>query len=233
MSYTHLTIEERSKIEILHREGYPVNQIATLLNRHRSTIYCELGRCNSGAYQASTAHMNAENKGQSKGRKAKYTYELIQAIQSKLLLTWSPEQIVGRDYQGKLSFKTIYNWIYQGILQISLDVLRQKGKRRKTPETRGEFNIGTSITQRPKVVKNRKEFGHWELDTMVSSRGKSKGCLGTFAERKSRFYLALLMTNRSKDAMQGAVDSLLEVLPIEALKSFTSDRGKNLLVTRR
>ena len=26
--------------------------------------------------------------------------------------------------------------------------------------------------------------------------------------------------------MQGAVDSLLEVLPIEALKSFTSDRGK-------
>lgn len=122
MSYTHLTIGERSKIEILHQEGYPVNQIATLLNRHRSTIYRELGRCISGAHQASTAHINAENKDQSKGRKPKHSYELIQAIQSKLLLTWSPEQIVGRDYQG--------------ILPISLDVLRQKGKRRKTPETR-------------------------------------------------------------------------------------------------
>lgn len=172
------------------------------------------------------AHVNAGVKGQLKRRKPKHTPELIQDIQSKLSQTWSPEQIVGRDYQGKLSFKTIYHWIYQGILKVSLDVLRQKGKRRKTPETRGKFNIGATIAQRPNAVKNRREFGHRVLDTMVSSRGKSKGCLGTFAERKSRFYLAILMPNRSKDAMQGAVVSLLEVLPIEALKSFTSDRGK-------
>ncbi|WP_081683529.1 helix-turn-helix domain-containing protein [Eremococcus coleocola] len=51
-------MEERSKIAILHQEGYPVNQITKLLNRHRSTIYRELGRCVSGAYQASTAHMD-------------------------------------------------------------------------------------------------------------------------------------------------------------------------------
>lgn len=41
MSYTHLTIEERSKIEVLYQEGYPISQIAKLLNRHRSTIYRE------------------------------------------------------------------------------------------------------------------------------------------------------------------------------------------------
>ncbi|MFL2141293.1 helix-turn-helix domain-containing protein, partial [Ruoffia sp. FAM 26254] len=28
MSYTHLTIEERSKIEILYQEGYKINRIA-------------------------------------------------------------------------------------------------------------------------------------------------------------------------------------------------------------
>ena len=32
--------------------------------------------------------------------------------------------------------------------------------------------IGTSIAKRPKEVKNRETFGHWELDTVVSSRGK-------------------------------------------------------------
>ena len=58
-------------------------------------------------------------------------------------------------------FKTIYRWIYDGtILLGDLSCLRQKGKRRKPRETRGRFNIGTSIHQRPKDVKNRETFGH-------------------------------------------------------------------------
>ena len=141
-------------------------------------------------------------------------------------MTWSPEQIVGRDYQEKLSFKTIYNWIYEGILNVPLQVLRHKGKGRQPQETRGKFNIGRSISKRPKSVRNRQAFGHWELDTMVSSRGKSKGCLATFAERKSRLYLAFLIPNRTKDAMHNAIEQLTSNLPDHALKSFTSDRGK-------
>ena len=141
-------------------------------------------------------------------------------------MTWPPEQIVGRDYQEKLSFKTIYNWIYEGILNVPLQVLRHKGKGRQPQETRGKFNIGRSISKRPKSVRNRQEFGHWELDTMVSSRGKGKGCLATFAERKSRLYLAFLIPNRTKDAMHNAIEQLTSNLPDHALKSFTSDRGK-------
>ncbi|WP_172974030.1 helix-turn-helix domain-containing protein, partial [Fundicoccus ignavus] len=44
MSYTYLTIEERSRIEVLVQEGYKINPIANLLGRHRSTIYRELNR---------------------------------------------------------------------------------------------------------------------------------------------------------------------------------------------
>ena len=73
-----------------------------------------------------------------------------------------------------------------------LTVLRHKGKSREPQETRGKFNIGTPISKRPKSVKNRKEFGHWELDTVVSSRGKSKGCFASFAERKSRIYINVI-----------------------------------------
>ena len=36
--------------------------------------------------------------------------------------------------------------------------------------------MGTHISERPKDVKSRDAFGHWELDSMVSSRGESKGC---------------------------------------------------------
>ena len=61
--------------------------------------------------------------------------------------------------------------------------LRRKGKSLKPKETRGKFNIGKSIKDRPKEVRKREKIGHWELDTVVSSRGKSKYCLSTFVER--------------------------------------------------
>jgi IS30 family transposase len=36
--------------------------------------------------------------------------------------------------------------------------------------------------------------GHWKLDIVVSSRGKSKTCVTTFGERKTRLYLAVKMS---------------------------------------
>ncbi|MBU5670145.1 IS30 family transposase, partial [Peptoniphilus sp. MSJ-1] len=122
--------------------------------------------------------------------------------------------------------KTIYNWLYSGIINFNITKLRRKAKSRKVKETRGRFNIGTPIRKRPKLIKKREEFGHWELDTVVSSRGKSKGCLATFVEMKSRFYIAIPMKDRSKDSMLEAIKKLIYPLPKQALKSFTSDRGK-------
>ena len=50
----------------------------------------------------------------------------------------------------KIGFKTIYRWIYKNII-IKGDVkkLRRKGKSLKSKETRGKFNIGKSIKNRP------------------------------------------------------------------------------------
>ena len=73
------------------------------------------------------------------------------------------------------------------MIDLDLSVLRRKGKTRQPKATRGTFRIGTSITKHPKEVRNRETFGHWELDTVVSSRGKSKGCLATFLDRKRAF----------------------------------------------
>ena len=147
-------------------------------------------------------------------------------IAKKLEGDRSSEQISKAHLNGKQTFKTIYNWIYTGKLKgISLKNLRHKGKRRKK-ETRGKFLIGSSISTRPKEVKCRKIFGHWELDTMVSSRGKSKDCLATFVERKTRFYVAIKIKDRTAPSMLKAIKKLVKVLPKKALKTFTTDRGK-------
>jgi IS30 family transposase len=113
--------------------------------------------------------------------------------------------------QSMISFRTIYRWLYLGLIKrCSVDVLHQKGKRRKPTETRGRFNVGKSIHSRPKEVKKRETFGHWEFDTVVSSRGKSKACMATFAERKTR--LALKMPDSSASSMEHVIQILTSVV---------------------
>lgn len=227
MSYHHLNTFERVRIEVLSNLGYSARQIARELNRHHSTIARELKRNTQTVYQAEQAQGLAQTRRSFSRPKDKKSKELIELIETYLRLTWSPEQISNTVLKGLICFKTIYRWIYDGtILLGDLKVLRQKGKRHKPRETRGRFNIGTSIHQRPKAVKSREEFGHWELDTVVSSRGQSKGCLATFVERQTRFYIAIKLDNRSATEMYRAIRELTEIFPIVIFKSFTVDRGK-------
>jgi IS30 family transposase len=196
MSYRHLTTEERVQLGLLKELGWSTREIAKKLERHHSTIAREWKRNGKATYHAREAQEAYQNRRKELGYKGKATSTLQEFVEQKLELSWSPEQIAGylitQEELPKVSFKTIYRWLYLGIVSKgNLLVLRQKGKRRKPKETRGRFNIGKSIRQRPKEVRKRETFGHWELDTVVSRRGKSKGCFATFAERKTRQYLAI------------------------------------------
>lgn len=225
MSYKHITLNERNKIEVLKKEGYSSRRISKILGYHHSTIARELNRCKE-EYRSDSAQLDKDIKASSKAINSKATDQIKLEITEKLNAKWSPEQIAGSILKGIVCFKTIYNWLYSGILNFDISKLRRKAKSRKVTEKRGKFNIGNSIRNRPKEIKNRKEFGHWELDTVVSSRGKSKGCFATFVEMKSRFYIAIPMSDRTKDSMYQAIQKLIKSLPKAALKSFTSDRGK-------
>lgn len=125
-------------------------------------------------------------------------------INEKLQLTWSPEQIACTPCEFKLpSFKTIYRGIYEKYLvKGNVKVLRKKGKTRKRLGTGGRFTTGKSIRKRDKSVYSRKEFGHWEADTVVSGRGKTKACFATLAERTTRYYIAIKIPNRNGETWQ-------------------------------
>ena len=227
MSYHHLTTFERGRIQELFSLGYSHRSIAQKLNRHRSSIDREIRRNASGtAYfgeVAETAYIARRKRSKPKGKR---TDDLVEVISSKLLATWSPEQISNTVTKGIVSCKTIYNWLYTGVIpEITVQNLRHKGKRKKA-EKRGKFSMGVPISERPKEVENRKTFGHWELDSMVSSRGESKGCFATFVERKSRLYTAFKTPDRTAASMQGAIEQFYNTLPKGSFKTGTTDRGK-------
>lgn len=226
MSYNHLNTFERGKIEALNKLGYSARKIAIELGRNHSTISRELKRLGS-FYTSELANQDYKIKRLNSIYKGKFTNELKVLINEHLDKTWSPEQIVNTVAKGLISFKTIYNWIYSEKLnKCTILKLRRKGKSRSPKETRGKFLIGKSIKSRPKEIKERTTFGHCELDTVVSSRGKSKGCFATFLERRSRLYIAIKIPDRTSESMKKAIIQVKKALPKNAFKTATVDRGK-------
>lgn len=189
MSHHHFTSIERGKIEELNNLGYSSRKIAIRLNVHRSSISRELNRfANPSEYDATTAQRDYETQRKNSRPNGKWNDELAAVITDKLEATWSPEQISHTVTKGKVSFKTMYNWIYAGRLKgVTEKALRRKGKK-KTSQTAKHFARGTPIQKRPKEVYSRKTFGHWELDTVVPHRGEARACFATFIERKTRLY---------------------------------------------
>ncbi len=79
MSFKHLTLNERNKIEVLIKEGYSSRGIAKILGCHHSTISRELKRCKA-EYKAHAAEKDKKHKSSLKGRKNKSTIEIIGTI---------------------------------------------------------------------------------------------------------------------------------------------------------
>jgi IS30 family transposase len=227
MSYNHFTTFERGRIEELNKLGFSTRQIASRIGggRHHSSIARELSRIvGCYDYTAQEAHSDYEAKRLNSKPKGKWSKELSNAVNEKLQATWSPEQIANTATRGKLSFKTIYNWLYSGKLDgACLLNLRRKGKKHSCKNL-AFFSRGTPIRKRPKEVYSRTTFGHWELDTVVSPKGKP-GCLATFIERKTRFYTAVPMLNRTADSMELAIKNTHSSLPSGAFITATNDRG--------
>jgi len=225
MSHHHFTSIERGKIEGFYKAGYTTRKIADHLCCHHSSIARELKRsCESQGYEAEAAQQDYEKKRLSSKPRGKWCGELCAAVAEKLNETWSPEQISHTVTAGKLSFKTIYNWLYAGKLEdLTVAVLRRKGKKR-TCINLAFYAHGTSIRKRPKEVYTRETFGHWELDTVVSPKG-IRGCFATFIERKTRFYTAVPMPDRTASSMEASIKHLHRLLPKGTFKTATSDRG--------
>ena len=81
MSYIHLTITERARIEILKNENYSLRDIARILNRSVSTISREVRRNKiNDNYNAESAQFNYKPKRKHCGRRIKLNSDLREKI---------------------------------------------------------------------------------------------------------------------------------------------------------
>ena len=177
----------------------------------------------NGEYQAASAQANLESKLSRRGRKCSLTANLKRLIEDKIKIQkWSIEQVA---HVVRIAYKTIYNWVDQGLLDIRMTDLPDHGIRRKrAKETRGTFSHGRSIEDRPAEASDRNIAGHFEADTVLS--GKRKGqAVATFVERKSRLTIVKRLDGRDSTSMTKAILELANQLGTN-LKTLTVDHGK-------
>ncbi|MDU1234290.1 IS30 family transposase [Peptostreptococcus anaerobius] len=237
-------MEERACIYQFLNLGMSIRKIAQALKRSPSTISREIKRNSSkikvsrGSYTKYfpvKANDKYIDRRKDCHRKSNISKDVIEYLTIKINEHWSPEQISNRRtsvIHEMPSTSTIYRLIRaKKVPKTSMENLRRKGKFKRPAEKRGKFNDkGRTIKKRPKEIYKRQEIGHWEGDTVESGRNdhkrKSGYCFVTLAERKSRYYIAILVENRKSENVTLAIINALKDFPKALVKTITFDRGK-------
>jgi len=254
--YQHLSEKDRYRIEVLMEEKVSVKDIGKRLKRHRATIYREIRRGKiervdtylnkQEEYRANVSQRRYEERvvNRERGLKIGKDREFEAYVRKKLLEEKrSPDVIIGRikaegiKFKGMVCVKTLYNYIDKEIFAgISNKDLFRKGKGKKQKYRRIRVSVknrmGKSIEDRPKEIEQRKEYGHWEWDCVVSGKGKGKGALLTLSERKSREEKIYKLRRATQEEVQKVMDKLEREYGedfSEKFKSVTFDNGGEFL----
>ena len=234
MSYKHFTRNERNFIEENLKLGYSRRYISKKLGRHHSSVCDEINRNSdeNGEYRAFHADFECAKRRVYREYTSKDMEFLIGYVKEKILLTWSPEQISNRlkleypnNKKRQISTNKVYSMIYRRqIPNITRKNLRKKGKQYIHTHWDNKFEDAINIRERCAEANNRSEIGHWEIDSVVSRKSKSR--LGTFVDRKSRFVLITLLDNGTAEEFNyGATKKFLHI-PKNKRKTFTCDNGR-------
>lgn len=233
MNYKQITAADRKAIEVLLKEKYKPCEIAEKVGFDKSTIYREIkNRATPSGYFAEIAQINYEVRRSKSKKRRKIDYSKTRNyVYQKLQVGWSPEQISGRmRFEGRKDYvclETIYNFIYTDSLWIEdkmYQYLRRGKKRRTNWKGRGTHKLKipnrTSIHNRPIIVDERQEIGHYEGDSVLYP---NKKVINTLNELLSGRVIYTLIANKTSKNTKEAIKHQLK--EEDYAKTLTVDNG--------
>jgi len=237
--YTQLTSEERDRIAVLRARGNKPSEIAKILGRNKSTVCRELTRNKSSTYNVYLSHRAHERAVKRKSKAAQRprlkNKVIMDYVIKKLHLGWTPEQIAGRITQElpgqSVSHEAIYQFIYDKETLRDMDLRsclpRRHRKRLPRGHSRKHHKLHipqrVSIKERPVYINERLEFGHWEVDTVISRQSSSS--LAVALERLSRRLHIAKLKAKSARSLRISLNRRLGIHPTHLRKSITYDNG--------
>lgn len=246
-TFKHLTRTKRLQLESYLKIKMPIKNIALLLNVHISTIYREIKR---GLYQHTLSDLTLETRYSCDLAESKYQenlkakgqdlkigndYELAEYIENRIIYgKLSPLAVIGEikakglKFNTSISVTTLYNYIDHdvfGTLTIKHLPMKEKRKNTKRKVVVKRMPRGTSIEDRPREIRERKTFGHWEMDCVC---GSTLSTLLVLTERLTRKEIIMKMPNQTMDSVHRCLNQIEHKLGKKfkkIFKSITVDNG--------
>lgn len=241
----HLLAEERHEIEVRLKDGWSIYRIAKHLGRAYNTIKNEIARGTVYLYNGKVTRYKAkaaEQQYKENRRNSRRQYKRLEVstfigyVEESFAAGWSLDVCAGKALEtGKfrrdqiVCTKTLYNYVDNGLIGIKPIDLPEKLRRntKKGKVRKNKRFLGDSIELRPESVEFREEFGHWEVDTVLGSKYEEEPCTVTLTERKTRNCIWIKAANHTANAVQEAIQSVVDYFGIMASKVFKSVTGDN------
>jgi IS30 family transposase len=226
--FKHFCLYERRRIEWYLKRKKSRQFIADKLERSKSSISEEINRNSvKGVYNAKKAYHKAYVKrkySKIQCLKVAMDLKLRDFIETCMADDQSPAGISGRlkEVEKKIEYastKAIYKYIYSPHGRNIEGHLYSRAVKKKGGPKRGKpvaIDGRTPIDQRPKIVQNRIQFGHYEGDFIESGKD-GKGSLLVIVERKTRYPFLRYLESRDTATVNQAVNELLSRYPVRSL----------------
>lgn len=248
----HLSYGNRLVIGHLYNtQDKNYTEIGEELNCHRTTISREIKRgevelrngdgTTRKEYVPKLAQKVHAHNNSNKGPNLKIgkNNELAEFIEEQILKLRSPAAVAkdikeSDDFDIEIHWKTIYNYIDKGVLNIDRDDLLHGNY--KTEKERPEESASTTrrkegrtIRDRPEEADTREEFGHWEMDLVEGLKEKGEPFLLVLTERQTRQEIIEKIPNKKAESVVKGLDRIERRFGVvnfrETFKTITTDNG--------
>ena len=240
-SYKHLSIEERYTIKEMKDLKMSITEISKKMCRSKGTISMEIKRNKErNKYMPCIAHKKYKARlHKQEPSKIEKTPALLNYIKYGMLYKkWAPDVISGqlREDSTELSISTesIYRFVYTSPIASKLELhqyLPSKKYKRQKRGKRKERNIipqRISIHERPAIVQENIEIGHFELDLTFHKGNRSRN-IGSIVDRKTQKVMLVLNASKESKAVTKGFLKLMKKLPAGVRKTLTMDNGKEFV----
>ena len=240
------TQSDREYIERALKKKQSIAQIASFLDCSKQAIYYEIKKGRTQQLDSRTWELKEvylSDVAQQKTRKnfkncgpmkkldatAPELAELKDLIKDK---KYSPEAALQLSHSKKICTKTLYNYVHAGYIKdLTLNDLpyaKPKKKKQHKQAKRVQKPKEKLIENRPADIADRETYGHWEMDTVYSSKD-DKSCLLVLSERMSREEIIIQMADRTMKSVIKGLNWLERKLGAkrfrETFKTITCDNG--------
>jgi IS30 family transposase len=233
--YTHITDTEKEFIRTSLYWKKSIREIAKSLGRNPSSISREIKKKTTslGFY---LPHTSSKYKWKAKEiiiRKRKTDIPIIRDyLIEHLKKNYSPQIIAARIYRDTghyINKDTIYKFVYHTMPELTIYLPRKhKGRMRmkylQNKNRKSLIQNRTDIDLRPTEANERKEFGHFEADTICSPKGGAAALL-VVVDRKTRLTRIRKLARKTSQQASSQIIFALNEYNISQLHSITYDNG--------